>query len=406
MPTFTYTARDRAGQVTTGVIASNNVTELRETLRNKELFVTSIKQQGVSEENSGLFSSLRRRKVKLGDMVVMSRQLATLVRAGITIIDCLNSVAVQTENPLLAKTMQQVRLDVMTGSTLADAMRKHPKVFSEMYISLVQAGEVGGVLESTLETAATQFDKEADLREKIKSAFVYPAIVLIGSIAVVFFMLVFIVPVFANVYQQFHAELPPITQFLVSLSYVIVHYFLFVLVGVVLAFLGIRKYIESPAGRYVYDQMKLKLPLLGKLNRKIAVARFTQTFAGATRAGVPILSTLAVSAQTCGNVVIMKAIKKVAGFVKEGTSISVPLEATGEFPSMVTRMIAAGEHSGNLDEMLEEIAKFYNRDIEYTVQKLTRIMEPAMTVVVGGIVLFVLLALYMPVFNLTQVVHK
>lgn len=409
MPSFTYTARDRAGNQTTGVIAAKDLSEVREVLRKKELFLTKVQEKaapGKTASSPSLFSMFRRKKVKLGDMVVMSRQLATLVRAGLSLVECLHAVEMQTESPMLAEALRDVRLDILTGSTLTDALRKNPKVFNETYVSLVQAGETGGVLEQTLETAAEQFNKEADLREKVKSAFVYPIIVLVASVAVVFFMLVFIVPVFAKVYDQFHAHLPPVTQMLVTLSFIILNYWWMVLIGLIAFVMLLKRFARTPFGRRLFDKIKLKLPLLGKLIRKMAVARFTETFSGATKAGVPILRALAISAQTSGNVIIIEAVTKVAGFVKEGSTLSVPLEQTGEFPPMVCRMIAAGEQSGNLDEMLEEVTNFYNRDIEYTVQKLTKIMEPAMTVAVGGIVLFVLLALYMPIFNLTQVIRK
>ncbi|HEV2474413.1 MAG TPA: type II secretion system F family protein, partial [Chthonomonadales bacterium] len=242
-------------------------------------------------------------------------------------------------------------------------------------------------------------------REKVKAAFVYPTIVLIASVGVVFFMLVFIVPVFAKVYDQFHAKLPAVTLSLIVLSNIILHYWWMVGALGVGAVMGVKKYLRTPAGRRLYDKMKLKAPLLGKLNRKIAIARFAETFAGASKAGVPIIRALAISAATSGNVIIIDAVMKGAGLVQEGASLAGPLEQTGEFPPMVTRMVAAGEHSGNLDEMLSELTRFYSRDIEYTVDRLTKIMEPAMTVCVGGIVLFVLLALYMPIFNMTQVLH-
>ncbi|MEP6756091.1 MAG: type II secretion system F family protein [Chthonomonadales bacterium] len=402
MSSFTYTARDRNGAQKLGVVDARHVNEAREMLRAKDLFVVEIQEKASTEGSR----PKRKKKVKIGDMVVMSRQLATLVRAGLSIIECLHIVATQTENSTFADALNDVRLSVLTGSTLADALRRHPKVFNEKYVALVQAGETGGVLDQTLEIAAQQFDQEADLREKVKAAFVYPMVVMFASIAVVIFMLVFIVPVFANVYVQFGAELPPVTQLLVTMSFVIVHYWWAVGISIYVGIKFLKKYHASPKGRRVFDQLSLKLPLLGKLNRKIAVSRFTQTFAGSVQAGVPILRALAISAQTSGNVIIMEAINKVTVQVKEGATLTAPLEATGQFPPLVVRMIAAGEQSGNLDEMLSEITKFYNRDIEYTVGKLTRIMEPAMTVVVGGIVLFVLLALYMPVFNLTNVVHK
>ena len=405
MASFKYTARDHGGKAINGVMVAKDLNEVREVLRHKNQYLTTAREQAPPGKLLNL-SSMSRRKVKLGDMVVMSRQLACLVRAGLSIIECLHTVAEQTDNALLVEALNQVRLDVLTGSTLTAAMRKHPKIFNEMYISLVQAGETGGVLDQTLETAASQFDKQAELTEKVKAAFVYPTLVLVASVGVVFFMLVFIVPVFAKVYDQFHAKLPAMTMLLVTMSYVILHYWWMVTIGTVATVWVTRRFVATQRGRRIYDRIMLKMPLMGKLIRKIAIARFTQTFAGTTRAGVPILSALTISAETAGNMIIMEAVAKAADFIKEGASLSVPLEQSGEFPSMVTRMISAGENSGNLDTMLDEITKFYHRDIEYSVERLTRVMEPLMTIVVGGIVLFILLALYMPVFNLTNVMKR
>ena len=404
MPVFTYTARDRSGAQTSGTTTAASLGDLRAQLREKNLFVTDVREQSGSSRSQS--ASVSRRSVKLGDMVVMSRQLATLVRAGLNITECLYSVAAQTENKVLQDTLSQVRLDVLTGSTLGGAMRKHPRVFSEMYSSLVEAGETGGLLDKTLETAAEQFSREADLREKVKAAFTYPVLVMVVAVGVVAFMLIVIVPVFADVYKQFHAELPVITRTLVFVSAVIVHYWWGVLIAGILTVIALRRYIQTERGRRMYDILKLKIPLLGKLNRKIAVSRFTQTFAGMTSAGVPILRALAISGTTSGNVIIQDAVMDVAEQVQQGAGLAVPLEKTNEFPLMVTRLIAAGEQSGNLDEMLNEITVFYNRDIQYTVEKLTKLMEPLMTVVVGLIVLFILLALYMPIFSLGQVVRR
>ena len=405
MPTFTYTARDTSGQLITGVQNAANAGELRGQLREKSLYVTDTREQsGLSdEEGSSIFG---RKRVKLGDMVVMSRQLATLVHAGLNITECLYSVAGQSENPTLAATLDATRRDVLSGSTLADAMRKHPDVFNEMYVALVQAGEAGGLLDKTLETAAIQFDQEAELREKIKAAMTMPVLVVVVAVLVVIFMLTAIVPVFAKVYEQFHATLPFVTLLLVKVSAIVLHSWLWVLIGLGITTFALRRAIKTPRGRHIYDRMKLKLPLLGKLNRKIAIARFCQTFSGMSAAGVPILRSLAVSGNTCGNVIIQEAVMHVAGQVQQGAGLSKPLEATGEFPPMVTRLIAAGEQSGNIDAMLSEITNFYNRDIQYTVDKLTKLMEPLMTIVVGCLVLFILLALYMPIFSLTQVLRR
>ncbi|HET6644328.1 MAG TPA: type II secretion system F family protein [Fimbriimonadales bacterium] len=408
MPTFQYTARDREGNMQSGLLAAENAAELREVLRNRDLYLTKsqLRRGRVAEEASGGQSIFGQKKVKLGDMVVMSRQLATLVRSGLTIIEALSAVAAQTENPTLVDALNMVRLDVLTGQSLGSAMRKHPKVFNEIYVSLVEAGEAAGTLDHTLELAATQFDEEAELREQIKAALTYPAIVVVAACGVVAFMLVFVVPAFAKVYQQFHAQLPAVTRMLITLSDIVLHRAWVVILAAILLIFGFRRYIETESGRLRYDSLKLKLPLLGKLIRKIAIARFAQTWAGATKGGMPILQALQISANTSGNVVIRNSVQQVATFVKEGATLADPLSATGQFPPMVTRMIAAGESSGDLDMMLEELARFYRRDIDYQVKKLTRLMEPIMTVVVGAVVLFVLVALYMPIFTLPTIVRR
>jgi len=408
MPSYNYVARDGDGNLTTGTVPARDLIEVRATLRNKDLFVTKITEDAAGGKVRDIGESVPfwRRRVNLNDMVVMSRQLATLVRAGLSIVECLYGVSVQAENPYLALVLQDIRVEVLGGASLAQAMRKHPKVFNETYVSLVQAGEAGGMLEQVLEIAAEQLDKEAEIRAKIKSAMTYPIIVVVAAVAVVIFMLCFIVPVFATVYEQFHAVLPPVTLLLVTSSDVILHKWWMVAIALTVFVLLFRAYASTARGQWQLDALKLKLPLLmGKLLRKVAIARFAQTLAGLSKAGVPILQALAVGANTSGNLIIIDAIRKVALAVQEGAPMSAPMAASGQFPHMVTQMVAAGEQSGNMDEMLEEITRFYNRDIYYTVEKLTKMMEPAMTVVVGAIVLFVLLALYMPIFNLTQVLR-
>lgn len=407
MPTYNYTARDRSGHITRGVMAATDIRQVREQLRQKDLYLTSIRQKGRERdstmETAGFFMRCR---VKLNDMVVFSRQFATLVGSGMPIVECLFTVAAQTENRYLVSVINEVRKDVLSGITLTEAMSRHPNVFSELYIALVRAGEAGGVLEETLETAARQLDKEAELREKVRSAFVYPTLVVAAAVGVVAFLLTFVIPVFANVYTQFNARLPTITLALIATSDFTIHYWWIIVPALVVMFYLLRLWVQTERGKRMFDRLKLKLPFLGKLNRKIAIARFTRTLAAMVRAGVPILGALGVSGRTSGNTVIIEAVTKVAQFVKEGAKIWIPLEQTGEFPTMVTRMIASGEESGNLDEMLEKLSDFYDRDIEYTVGRLTRLLEPLMTVIVGGIVLFVLLALYSPIFNLTRVIKK
>lgn len=403
MPSYLYVARDRAGKKIQGTLAGLDERAVREQLRRKDLFVTTITVQKQAAQGSSLFS---KKKVTLNDMVVMSRQLATLVRAGLPLVESLNTLATQSQNPILKKALIDIRQDVLAGSTFTQALAKHPTIFSELYQALANAGEVAGALDETLQVAAEQLDKEQQLKETIKSAFVYPAAVVITAVAVVTFLLIFVVPVFDKVYNQFHAKLPAPTLLLVFASRIICHYWWMVGAGIFGSVKMIKKWSQSENGKRTCDKIKLKIPLFGPLNRKVAVSRMTRTFSAMVSAGVPIMSGLQTSARVTNNTVFSDVIADVVVKLNEGLKLSVPLEQSGQFPPMVIHMIAAGEESGNIDEMLKQVTTFYDRDIEYAVQRLTRMMEPLMTVVLGIIVGFVLLALYMPIFNLTKVIHK
>ena len=403
MPSYQYVARDRAGKQIRGNLSAADERGVREQLRRKDLYVTDLNVQKQAA-SSGV--GFRKKKVSLNDMVVMSRQLATLVRAGLPLVDSLGTLVAQTQNPMLKQALSDIRTDVLAGSTFSDALARQPKIFSELYQSLAQAGEVAGALDETLQVAAEQLDKEQDLKEKVKAAFVYPMAVVITAVAVVAFLLTFVVPVFASVYDQFHAKLPAPTMMLVLSSKIIRSYWYMVVIGMVVFMKVLKRWQQTEKGRRTCDLIKLRMPLLGSLNRKIAISRLTRTFSAMVSAGVPILSGLMTSARVTGNVIFMEVVNDAAQKVNEGVKLSIPLENSGQFPSTVTRMISAGEESGNMDEMLRQITSFYDRDIEYAVQRLTRMLEPILTVVLGIIVGFVLLALYMPIFNLTKVVHR
>src|ERR1043165_5761076 len=316
--TYKYKARNKAGHLIIGNTTAANVGALREQLRRKQLFVTEYQEEATisSTAGQGLF---RRRKCKLDDMVVMSRQLATLVKAGLPIVESLDSVIDQTNNVVLKEALTNTRADVLAGKSLTGAMKGQPHVFSELYTSLVEAGEMGSLLEHTLETAAVLFDKEAELRAKVKSAFVYPVLVIFASIAMVAFMLVFIVPVFADVYKQFHCQLPLVTQMLVTISFILLHYAWLVALGIFGFVVAFKQYIKTKKGRARFDAFKLKMPLLGKLIHKMCIARFTRTFGGLMKAGVPVLSALETAANTAANVTVIEAVKRVQSYVKEGT---------------------------------------------------------------------------------------
>ncbi|CAN5578205.1 hypothetical protein BH11ARM2_BH11ARM2_24150 [soil metagenome] len=285
-------------------------------------------------------------------------------------------------------------------------MARHPKIFNRLCVSLVAAGEAGGILDQTLDIMAEQLDKESLIQQQIKAAMAYPKLVMGACIGVVAFMLTFIVPIFARLYTQFHAELPMMTKLLVSVSGFITQTWWLAILIVIAMGKAYRKAQTTKAGERLFDTIALRAPIFGPIMRKVAIARFSQTFAGLSKSGVPILNSLAICAETSGNVIIQQAILRVASQVSQGAPLAPSLEESKEFPSMVTRMIAAGEKSGNLDEMLNEIAKFYNRDVDFAIAKMTKLMEPAMTIIVGGVVLVVMLALYMPVFNMGQVLKR
>lgn len=404
MPVYRYVARDIQGQLVTGSVGGADETIARRDLRENGLYIISLVDQRERKGFSHWWAQLR--GVKLTDMVIFSQQLSTMVAAGLPIIECLHELIDETENPVLRQALLEVARDIQSGSTFSQAIAHHPRIFSEMYVALVHAGEVGGVLEQSLASMAEALDKEQELREKVKSAFVYPAVVLTVAAGVVSFMLLFVIPIFEKVYSQFHATLPAPTLALMVASRFISRFWwlaLAALGGLAWAF---RSFIRTENGRRVWDRVKLRLPLLGKLIRKMVVLRFVRTLGALVTAGVPILSALETSARVANNTEFTDAIVAIAGEVTEGASLSAPLRACGKFPNLVPRLVQVGEDSGNLDEMLFKIAHFFDRDVEHSVRRLTTLMEPVLTLVLGGIVGSIVVSLYMPIFTLAAVIRR
>ncbi|MFB3880104.1 MAG: type II secretion system F family protein [Armatimonadota bacterium] len=404
MPVYSYTARDIDGALAVGSTAGANEGTVRRELRENGLFVITLEEQIEREQFGDRLARLRR--VKLGDLVVFSQQLAAMVGAGIPVIECLHDLVEETESRVLRKALQQVVRDVQAGSTFSQALARHPHVFNDLIIALVHAGEVGGVLEHTLQRLADDLDKEQELREKVKSAFVYPAVVLVVAAGVVSFMLVYIIPVFKQVYGQFGSQLPAPTRMLIAFSNLTTHYWYMVLLGLVGVVLGIRALVRTKRGREVWDRLKLRLPLFGKLIRRIIITRFTRTLAVLVGAGVPLLHALQTAAGVGNNVVFHAVVDRIGKEVVEGSSLSAPVRASGAFPNVVPRLIQVGEDSGDLEGMLLKIAHFYEREVEYTVRRLTALMEPALTLVIGAIVGMIVVALYMPIFTLATVIRR
>jgi len=400
LATFEYSVRDPNGQVVRGRIEARDKTAVASRLREMNLtplVVNEVSTTGLQTEINipGLSG-----RIDLKDLAVMSRQMATMVSAGLSLLRTLTILAEQTENKALAKILAQVRGDVEVGSSLSSGFAKHATVFPPIMINIVRAGEVGGFLEKSLLSVADNFEAEVKLRSKIKSAMTYPVVVLFIAIAAVIGMLLFIVPVFENMFDGLGGELPAPTQFLVLLSGWMKWLApLLLVVGIAFSIWWGRNKNDE-AVRSKVDPWKLKLPVFGKLFTKVAIARFTRNFSTMLGAGVPILQALDIVGQTAGNYVIEDALKDVARAVKTGQSIGEPMSRHDVFPPMVTQMVAVGEDSGALELMLEKVSEFYDDEVEATTEQLTSLLEPLMIVFLGGIVGGMIIALYMPIFKI------
>jgi type IV pilus assembly protein PilC len=346
------------------------------------------------------------RRVRHDDLVVFSWQFAAMIGAGIPLIPCLGALRDQTQSPELARAIGEIRQRVQDGQSLSGAMSRFPHIFSEIMISLIRAGESGGFLELSLQRIAIQMDKDAELRQKVRSAFVYPILVIGLAVLIVAFVLLFVIPVFAQVYRSAGLDLPGPTKALIAISNFLLRFWYLVSAAAVLLFLGVRAWARSERGRMRADRIKLRAPMFGILLRKIAIARSIRVLGTLVSTGVPLVHALEDAARVAGNSVIESALHFAILRVTEGDKLAQPLEQCGEFPAMVIQMVSAGEESGDLGGMMNKVADFYDRDIEYSVKRLTVAMEPLLTIVLGGIVGFVAIAMYMPIFNLTALLKQ
>jgi type IV pilus assembly protein PilC len=406
MGTFAYKALDAKGAQANGTLDGDTKAAVAAALRNKGLTVLNIDEVKGGLRSKDLFESLQRVKAK--DLTVFSRQFATMVNAGLAMLRCLYILEEQTENKKLARVLTQVRADVEAGISLSDALAKHPDVFSRLYVSMVRAGEVGGILDEVLNRLATQLEKDDSIRRAVKSAMVYP--VMIGSFAIIVLlgMVMFLIPIFAGMYKELdNAQLPALTRYMIFVSDLIRGYWFIVFPAVIALIWFLRRLKRTPKGQAAWDHLKLKVPMgIGEIVRKIAVARFSRTFGTLVSSGVPILQAIEITGKTSGNMVIEDAMEGVQANVKEGQSISEPLEKVAVFPPMVTQMIAVGEETGSLDQMLQKIADFYEDEVNAAVKSLTSILEPILMLGVGGIVGVVVISMYLPIFNMMNIVKQ
>jgi type IV pilus assembly protein PilC len=396
MSTFVFKALDVSGRHANGTVDAESKQAVADQLKQRGLIVLDIADKSGSKEIKLPWGD----KVKTADITVMTRQLATMVSSGMTILRALYVLEGQTESKPLKETLTNVRKDVEAGLPFSDALERNPKVFNQLYVAMVRAGETGGVLESALLRTAEQLEADDSLRRQVKSAMVYPGVIVTFAMIVLVAMIMFLVPVFEGVFETFGGELPAITQFTVNLSEAMTSFwYLFIAAGVG-AVVGFKKWKSSERGRQQWDTLRLKFPFkIGDIVQKVALARWSRTLSALTTAGVPLMQALEITGKTSGNWQVEKAMDEVIASVRRGGTIAAPLKESPVFPGMVTHMIGVGEETGALDTMLDKVADFYEDQVAAAVKALTSILEPVMIVLIGGIVGFIIIAMYMPLFK-------
>ncbi len=400
MPIYTWKGVNSYGDKRKGEVEAIDITTARNMVKRMRMTKIVVKEKP-KDLLEGI--SLFQPKVTGKDIVIFTRQLSTMIDAGLPLVQGLQILEKQQDNPTFKKELSTIRSDVESGATLADAMRKHKKTFNNLFTNMIEAGETGGILDIILSRLAGFMEKSMALKKKIKGALTYPAVCLIISMLILVVILVFVVPVFQTMFEGFGHALPLPTQIVVNMSDIVKKYFLYIILLFAMLIFAFKKFYSTEKGRKVTDKAMLHAPVFGPMLRKVAVAKFTRTLSTMLGAGVPILEALQVVAKTAGNKIIEEAVFRVADAISEGRPISEPLEETGVFPNMVVQMINVGESVGALDAMLEKIADFYDEEVDQAVDNLTSMIEPFMMVFLGGMIGGIVVAMYLPIFKLSSV---
>ncbi len=398
MPLFGYSAIDGNGKMTKGSMEAESENAVLGRLRDQSLHAVEIKSIRKAKHGNV-------KKMKPKALVVFSRQFATMIDAGIPILRCLDILTSQTKDLALKFAAEQVTLDVKGGMSLNEALVKHPKVFSKLYVNMVRAAELGGILDQILDRLSGFLEYESEIRGKIKSAMMYPVMVLCFSFVMLFVLFSFVLPKFKEIFTGMNAEMPPVTKALFAFGdFMNKYWYLFIVFGVV-GFFGFKMWKKTPKGRWQIDNLKLRMPIVGELSLKMSIARFTRTFGTLINSGVPIMRSLEIVGETLDNVVLCSAIDQTRIAIREGQKLSTPLTATNLFPNMVTTMIDIGEESGRLSEMLVKVGDFYDQEVEATVKGLTSMIEPMLIIFMGVIVGFIAISVMTPIFKLVNSVQ-
>ena len=395
MPTFTYEAKTRTGEVRTGTMEADDEATVGQRLRQQQLQPVKVAKKGFSFNFGGGGGS-----VTTKDLVIFTRQFSTMIDAGLPLVQCLDILGSQIENPAFARVLRTVKNDVEGGLTFSDSLAKHPRIFDHLFCNLVRAGEIGGILDTILQRLAAYIEKNAKLVRQVKSALTYPLGVMFIAVAVIAVMMIFVIPTFETMFKEFGGELPALTQTVINASHFFVNNVFLLVGGTVGSLYGFAYWKRTPNGTRVIDRLLLQFPVIGGVMRKIAVARFTRTLGTLLSSGVPILDAMEIVAKSSGNYIIEQGIMTARAKIAEGKNMADPLAETQVFPSMVVQMIAVGEQTGALDTMLNKIADFYEEEVDVAVSAMTSLLEPIMMVFIGGSVGTMIIAMYLPIFTM------
>ncbi|MFQ6102858.1 MAG: type II secretion system F family protein [Candidatus Glassbacteria bacterium] len=402
MPIFEYTARDMAGNKLTGKIESSSRSQALDELSRGELVPISVKRSRPLAD----FLPVGRRRIKKEEIIIFSRQLMTMLKAGIGLLSCLHSLRKQAENPDMKKTIDEIYTDVSEGSSLSEALSKHAGVFNDVYVSMIRVGEEGGVLDEVLNRLVILLEHEAETRAALKQAVRYPAMVIIGLAISFVVAVVFVLPKFSSLYSRYEADLPLPTRILLGFNDAVNSYGLWIGISIVIVIFFILLALRTEAGKRKWDEYKLVLPVLGPLFVKIAVTRFARMFATLDKCGLPILRNLEIVAETVGNLVIAQEIMRQRESVRAGKSVAEPIKDSRYFPPLVSEMIMIGEASGSMEEALNAVSDHYDREISYAVKNMTTLIEPIITLIMGVFVLFMAVAVFLPMWKMSSVIRK
>lgn len=401
MPLYQYKARDKEGGLHTGSMEARSREAVADQIASSGYIPVMIEEQTpptLPVLKTDLMASFKR--VAPQDLIIFSRQLATLVGAGIPLLQSLSTMEKQSENPRLKRTIAEIRRDLESGTAFSEALSRHPGIFDKMYVNMINAGETAGILDAVLERLSVLAEQEADTRARVKAAVRYPLLVVV-AICIAFMILVtFVIPKFAAIFTQFKTELPFPTRVLININHIVQNYWYFMLIGVAAFVGGLLWYVRTPKGRWYWDALKIKLPIFGTLFQKVALSRFSRVLGALQKSGISMMLTLEIAAETTGNVVIARAVDDMRDRLREGKNLHGPMEASGLFPPLMVQMMAVGEETGDIDVMVNKVADYYDKDVEYAIRNLSTALEPLLLLFIGGMVLFLALGIFLPMWNL------